>query len=141
MRINLGCGLDNKDGYTNVDIVRPCDIIADFESGVLPFDDESAVEVNASQLMEHIHNFIPLMNEIYRILKVGGKLKVDVPIYPYREAFQDPTHCRVFTSNSFKYFLKNDNLFESFGKTYGIQGFSALTQARADFCIYVELIK
>jgi len=43
LKLNLGCGLDKREGYINLDVrkeVKP-DIVCDLEHSFLPFTDES----------------------------------------------------------------------------------------------------
>jgi len=110
MKINLGCGFNKIPGYVNIDSaleVNP-DLLMDLDNPCLPlpFLDNEVEEVLATHALEHIHNLIPLMNEIYRILKPGGIFKIRVPHSGSKEAFQDPTHVRFFNENSWQYFTK-----------------------------------
>ena len=132
-KVHLGCGNDVKEGYVNLDIndgnIAKDDVVhCDLEEGRLPFNNNSCCEVLAVHLFEHIRNFIPLMNEIHRVLRPGGFLRMEVPVYPYEEAFQDPTHVRYFTSQTLKYFVGGEDLYEGYGKTYGAKPFSWFTQ-------------
>jgi SAM-dependent methyltransferase len=110
-KLNLGCGKDRIEGYINCDIskeVNP-DKIVDLEKK-LPFKDNSIDEIITYHTLEHIKNFIPLMEEIYRILKNDGILKVRAPYFAYPGAFQDPTHVRFFTLRTFDCFSKDNGL-------------------------------
>jgi hypothetical protein len=44
------------------------------------------------------------MNEMWRVLKWGGKLTVIVPHQDCTAAYQDPTHVRFFNTECMKYF-------------------------------------
>jgi len=122
LKLNLGCGDHIEEGYINIDIAAECDLQLDLEKGKLPFDNESVDTIYASQIMEHITNFIPLMNECHRVLVPKGKLNIQVPCYPSPQAFSDPTHVRFFTTESFKYFDKRNDLYKR--HEYGIKPFS-----------------
>jgi len=105
MKLNLGCGLDYKEGYINCDksnLVK-CDKIVDLEKP-LPFEDNSVSEIICYHILEHINNYIPLSHELYRICKSGAIIKIKVPYFRGVGAFTDPTHVRFFTSRSFDYF-------------------------------------
>ncbi len=105
IRLNLGCGKEKLPGYLNCDIskeVNP-DKIVDLEKR-LPFKDNSIGEIIINHTLEHIKNFIPLMEEFYRISKKNAKIKIRVPYFAYSGAFQDPTHVRFFTLKTFDYF-------------------------------------
>ena len=105
-RINLGCGMDILPGYLNVDIhpLNGVDIVHDLESGALPFDSDSAEEILAYNILEHI-DYIPLMKEIYRVLIAGGKLKVAVPHFTSPAMYADPTHRNFFSCGTFEFFV------------------------------------
>jgi SAM-dependent methyltransferase len=105
MKIHLGCGVDKKEGYLNCDIsplVKP-DLVIDLERN-LPFKDDSVDEVVANHVMEHIHNFVPLMHELWRVSKKDTLIYIRTPFYSTWGQFNDPTHVRFFTPWSFGYF-------------------------------------
>lgn len=106
VRVNLGCGNDLRDGYINVDAsaaVNP-DKVWNLEETPLPFDDNSVDEILANHVMEHIHNFIPLMHDIHRICKPGARIHIKTPFYASWGQFNDPTHVRFFSPFTFNYF-------------------------------------
>jgi predicted SAM-dependent methyltransferase len=49
---------------------------------------------------------IAFMNEVYRILKPGGKIKIVAPYYTSIRCWQDPTHRRAINDATFLYFNK-----------------------------------
>ena len=57
---------------------------------------------------------IQFMEEVWRILKPGGKIRLECPYYNNESAWQDPTHRRAITESTFAYFNKqwriNSNL-------------------------------
>ena len=117
--LNLGCGRNlepdffNLDSSPNVGAV----IVWNLEDG-LPihwttadglemhpeFKEHSWDLVLASHCLEHIRNLIPLMRDIHRILKPGGHLIAMTPYASSNDAWEDPTHVRAFTENSWMYF-------------------------------------
>ncbi len=105
MKLHLGCGKEKLSGYVNCDISKEVksDKIVDLEKK-LPFKDNSIDEIIINHTLEHIKNFIPLMEEIYRICEKGAIIKIRVPYFAYPGAFQDPTHVRFFTLKTFNYF-------------------------------------
>jgi len=112
MKVNLGCGSNIVSGYINVDI-NPLDdsvLQCDFEKDKLPFDDNSIDELQAIDVLEHINNLIPFLNECYRVLKDSGKFYIEVPKFPSDAAIADPTHVRYFVNESFKYIGKYENV-------------------------------
>lgn len=130
-RLNLGCGkdlkkreyiirfnykpytLEGRDEWVELDCLNlpGVDVVHDLEKP-LPFKKNYFSEVYASHILEHIKNFIQLMEEIHRVCKPGAIIKIKVPYFASASAFQDPTHVRFFTLKTFNYFLpKNENNF------------------------------
>lgn len=103
--IDLGCGpfrklarwgLDkNKSKYT--------DIIADL-SKEFPFKNNSVDYFIASNILEHLPNPIDTMNRIWRCLRIGGTLTVEVPTTDGPAAWQDPQHVSYWNSYSWQYY-------------------------------------
>ena len=119
MKLNLGCGNDIKKGWINLDFVnrKGVDIIHDLNILPLPFEDKLFDVVLSQDILEHI-NFIPIMNEIYRILKPKGILKIRCPHFTSKLNFQDPTHINQFSLKTFDYFIKNKLFINERGVKY-----------------------
>lgn len=108
VKLNLGCGTDKRKGYINIDSsssVKP-DKVINLEKR-LPFKDNSVDEVLAYHVLEHIHNFIPLIHKLHRICKNNAMIKIKTPFYSAWGQYNDPTHKRFFTPFSFDYFKKS----------------------------------
>lgn len=68
----------------------------------LPFEDSSIESIITHHALEHIgEGFLPLMDDIYRVLKPGGILRAIVPLFPSYAAVSDPDHCRYFMEGTF----------------------------------------
>jgi predicted SAM-dependent methyltransferase len=108
MKINLGCGNEIEEGYINIDKNPLADDVwgIDLEKACLPFTDESVSKIEAVDVLEHITNLIPLMNECHRILEPRGLFFIEVPEFPHKSSISDPTHVRYFNSESFLYFTR-----------------------------------
>ena len=52
-------------------------------------------------VLEHIHNIIQLLEEIYRVGKPGALIKINVPHFSGMDTHQDITHVRGFGSRVF----------------------------------------
>jgi SAM-dependent methyltransferase len=112
MKLHLGCGNDYKEGYINCDITNKVkvDKIVDLEKSLTMFKSNSVDEIVCNHTLEHINKFIPLMEELHRICKDNAIIKIKVPYFAYPGAFQDPTHVRFFTLQTFEYFSKESGL-------------------------------
>ena len=81
MRLNIGCGYNYLAGYVNID--HGVDSLADrkMEAQNLDFDDASAAEIKASQLIEHLGFFKTkyFLAECRRVLEPGGLLILETP--------------------------------------------------------------
>lgn len=112
MKLNIGSGLTRRAGFTNIDRVQCVDdkgnqytdIICDIEKESLPFEDNSVDEIACYEVLEHLENLIFAMNEMWRVLKPKGILKGWVPREGGRGALADPTHKRIFITDTFDYF-------------------------------------
>ncbi len=109
--LNLGCGYNIRPStgeVTWINLDREAragvDIAADLELGLPMFEPDTFDFVLALHVLEHIHNFLPLMQDIHRVLKPEGTLVIKVPEFPCRAAISDPTHVRYFVCESFLHF-------------------------------------
>jgi glycosyltransferase involved in cell wall biosynthesis len=105
-KIDLGGGLYGKPGYETVDI-RNGSIQADLNQR-WPFDDNSVGVINASHVIEHLHNKHFTMCELHRVLAHGAWAFIEVPSTDGRGAFQDPTHVSYWNENSFFYYTRKE---------------------------------
>lgn len=55
------------------------------DGNFLPFSDQSFDEVVCSHTLEHMEDYNTLMPEIYRVLKKGGRVEINVPHPDYEE--------------------------------------------------------
>jgi len=108
-KLNLGCGMDIKKWYINMDIVQLpwVDIIHDIEKTPYPFSDNFFDEIYTDMVLEHIHNLPKVMAEMVRIGKNWCKIKIIVPYHSSPNLWWDPTHLRWFNTNTFWGFHPN----------------------------------
>ena len=82
MKLHLGCGTKKLEGWINIDSVPECcpDVVHDITKP-LPYADQSADELLAEDLLEHFDKYIRYLvfYEWTRVLKVGGKITLQVP--------------------------------------------------------------
>jgi len=75
--------------------------IANLENEAIPFPDNSFDVVLGKQVLEHIHCPDYMMDEIYRVLKPGGRLILELPDYAkHKNFYADYTHVTPFVLES-----------------------------------------
>ena len=112
VKLNLGCGEIYLKDYINCDFVKrlKVDKIVDLNKFPYPFKDNYADEILLDNVLEHLGDLVLVMQELHRILKKGGKLKIIVPYAKSDGAFQDPTHTHFFTEKTMDYFTLDSKL-------------------------------
>lgn len=165
MKLNLGCGLNKKEGYINVDIdekVNP-DIVADVR--ITPWvwvKLNSCDRIEMNNLAEHLAPFIKVIRECWYALENKGILWIKVPflktilktdgsleellesikefIKSVEDCVSDPTHVGLkFVTRTFEYFDCEHSRWKNFGKSYGIPKFKRIKQQIKDRFLIVEL--
>ena len=120
--VELGGGINPREG---------CDINIDLEAGTLKYDlnngiplpDNSVGVLNASHIIEHLHDKHKIMSEIHRVLADGGWAFIEVPSTDGRGAWQDPTHVSFWNQNSFWYYTRKDKALYIRNDTIRFQSF------------------
>ncbi len=124
--LDLGCGARPRNPYQR-DELFGIDIVghgahvlrANLAVAPIPFEDDHFDSVSAYDFLEHVPRvlptadgadtrfpFIELMNEIWRVLKEGGRFYASTPVYPAPQVFVDPTHVNVLTNETHGYFTR-----------------------------------
>ena len=103
LKIDIGGGLNPYPGYVTVDSRKHADYVCDLNDGI-PLPDNSVGVLNASHILEHLHDKTKIMSEIHRVLAHGGWAFIEVPSTDGRGAYQDPTHVSYWNENSFLYY-------------------------------------
>lgn len=108
LKIDLACGQNRTEGYFGIDRVpgNNVDAVVDLEQFPWPIESDSAEDIVCSHYVEHTNDLIKFMDEVYRILKPGGKIKIIAPYYTSIRCWQDPTHKRAISDATFLYFNK-----------------------------------
>lgn len=141
--LDMGCGSTprnpfNADELFGVDIadgLGPNVRRADLAVEPIPYESESFEFVSAYDFIEHLprlvyaphrrNSFIEFMNEVWRVLKMGGHFVSSTPCYPNPEAFMDPTHVNIITDKTFIAYFDNVNRWAAM---YGFTGAFAILQ-------------
>jgi hypothetical protein len=115
MKLNLGCGHNQRKGWINVDRSAAChpDQVVDLESFPWPFDDSAAEEVLLSHVLEHlgadVATFFGVIKELHRVCAQGAMVTVLVPHPRHDEFLADPTHVRPILPQTLQMFSKEKN--------------------------------
>jgi hypothetical protein len=115
MKLNLGCGMNRRDGWINVDNSPACtpDTLWDLEVTPWPWPDSSADEMLFNHSLEHMgqapKTFLAIIGEIYRVGADNALVAINVP-HPRHDSFlHDPTHVRAVTPEMLRMFDRQRN--------------------------------
>jgi len=105
IKLNLGSGLDYREGYVNVDKYAPdADLQLDLEVFPWPWEDNSVDTVLLRHVLEHLGQstecYLNIIKELYRVCAPGATVTIEVPHPQHPDYFGDPTHCRPVTAES-----------------------------------------
>lgn len=96
VKLDLACGQNKQEGFVGVDFVQAegVDQVWDLNLYPWPWEDNSVDEIHCSHYLEHIPGLDRprFMEEVYRILKVGGKATFITPYATSTRAIQDFSH-------------------------------------------------
>lgn len=108
--LDVGCG-ERKKNIPGAEVVGidsaalpSVDVVHDLEKFPWPFSDDEFDLVICDDVLEHLGDTVKVMEEIHRITKGGGFVKVAVPHFASDNFYTDVTHKRPFSSRSFDFF-------------------------------------
>jgi predicted SAM-dependent methyltransferase len=129
LRLNLGAGGLLLPGYVNVDRMPGpgIEVVHDLDTAPWPWPDESAERIDAKDVFEHLNEPVLFMTECWRILQIGGTLRIHTPHWRFQDAYTDPTHKRFPTEHTFDYWIPGTVLYEAHNRFYGGVTFEAVT--------------
>lgn len=110
LKLELGSGGEGRKGFYAVDHLEldGVDIVADLNKPLDLLPDESVDYIYSRHTFEHIHEFLPLMRELYRVIKKNGTIEIIVPHFSNVYGYSDPTHVRLFGLYSMYYFVSSE---------------------------------
>lgn len=102
MKLNLGCGYNKIEGWTNVDSDAQCnpDLCFDLTKPNWPIADSVVTEVVAEHVLEHLEGtegYLTFWKELYRVCAHDAEFKIEVPHWLHETFYHDPTHVRRVT--------------------------------------------
>jgi len=94
MKLHIGCWQDSRQWYINLDGIQLpwVDMVHDLEQFPYPFKDNMFSEIYSAHLLEHMSDLGKVMEELTRISKNWGKIKVIVPYFTNPWTRADYTH-------------------------------------------------
>ena len=104
VHLDLGCGTTKQyPGSVGVDRRRTgaVAVLADV-SRPLPFRDASADAIFAVHVIEHLPDYLPLIDECHRVLRPDGTLHLMGPWWGHVNAVVDPTHVHLLDVQTVK---------------------------------------
>lgn len=107
--VYIGCGKDAQPDWINIDSYPfPNTIVADITQK-LPFEDSSIDFVYSQDTLEHIkpEDKVKVINEIWRVLKPGGRMEHYIPNAGSRNDFGSPSHLSHWNLQQFEHFDVN----------------------------------
>lgn len=125
-KIDIGAGRSKMNGYLTLDCDKLvnadifCNIEDDNAKEILNKYINNCVELRCSHILEHLRpeNKVKVMALFFDLLKPGGTLDIEVPLFPHPASIQDPTHISYWVKESFIYFIKGNKFGEAFAKRY-----------------------
>jgi len=108
IQLEIGCGRHKAEGWIGIDkqALPGVDIVHDLEDLPWPLPNECCYYVRGIHVMEHIcpRKQIAVMNELWRVMRFGGTLELNVPLAGSEPDFWNPEHCAHFTARSWELF-------------------------------------
>jgi len=103
--VDLGCGRRKYPNSIGIDRIKlkSVDIIADLNKSI-PLKSDSVDVFVSFHCIQHLNDFIFVVEEIHRVVKPNGVVKIKLPYFNCFDAFTDPTHKHFFTERAFDYF-------------------------------------
>jgi SAM-dependent methyltransferase len=117
--LHIGSGKDYRPGWLNVDVLdsaqpdirldlsRPHTWPVTVESpfwGTVRLQPGATELIFANNVLEHVPDLPTMMGNCLALLRVGGKMVIEVPHESSPGAWQDPTHVRAMNENSWIYY-------------------------------------
>lgn len=102
--LDLGCGAAKQyPGNYGLDLRLASGVDAQADlCRTLPVADDSVDAIFTVHILEHLIDFLPLVDECHRALRPGGTLHVMSPWWGHVNAVADPTHVRLLDIQTIK---------------------------------------
>lgn len=110
--LDIGCGPSKLEGAIGIDALDydGVDLIGDVFDVLASFPDQSVDYVYSKHFFEHVSDLSRLIDEVSRVLKVGGTMYVIAPHFSNPYYYSDPTHRTPFGLYTFCYYARADEI-------------------------------
>lgn len=112
MKLNFGCGSDIKEGWDNVDMQEGKGVtkVFDFDKFPYPLKKNKYDYVLISQVLEHLIYPDRTLKELHKSCVDGAIIRIEVPHYSNKGAYNDLQHRGFFNEVAFENFVKSQCL-------------------------------
>lgn len=112
MKINLGCGKDIMSDAVNVDFMcfPGVDVVHDLSKYPYPFPDDYADCIIMNSVIEHLPDTTRVMEEVHRILKPGGVVRITTTYWNHHDSISNPQHCSFFDEKKWSFYTRGASL-------------------------------
>jgi len=110
--LELGCGNRKRiSDAIGIDVIdyECVDIVGDAVEVLREIPDATVDMVSSHHFLEHVTNLDILLQEVTRVMRIGGRFEVVVPHFSNPYYYSDPTHKNCFGLYTFSY-LAEDHL-------------------------------
>jgi 2-polyprenyl-3-methyl-5-hydroxy-6-metoxy-1,4-benzoquinol methylase len=109
-QLNLGCGEDIREGWDNQDYTnfKGVNLVFDLESKDWPIEDNTYDFILCNHIIEHVQDIWGMFNNLHRVCKPGGIIKIEVPHYSLNAAFTQIDHKHYFGLDSLSILEEKD---------------------------------
>jgi SAM-dependent methyltransferase len=106
------------------------ELVCDLNHGI-PLPSNVVDHIIAIDVVEHLREVLPIMDEMHRVLRPGGTALIQVPEAGGYYHHTDPTHVRGFTGQSFDFFDDDTFFGQGNGKHYTPRRWSIVRRERS----------
>lgn len=108
-KLNFGCGRDVRDEWDNADVQEGDGVISfDFDELPYPIKSNSYDYIEIRSVLQMLDFPDRVLNELWRIAKPGGTIKIEVPYWHNKGAYNDIQTKHIFNENSFINFAEQE---------------------------------
>ena len=106
LRLDVGCGRNKRAGAIGIDHnpATDADVLCDLNHFPWPLRDSVFDVVRCRDVIEHLPDTVAVVEELHRVTKPGGLVRIKTPHFVSLESWEDPTHVKHFSAETLEYF-------------------------------------